>query len=468
MPSRVIVPLIVACALFMQNLDSTCLATSLPAIAASLDEPPVRLHLAITSYLLALAVFLPISGWVADRFGARVIFRMAIGIFSLGSIMCAVSGSFHGLIFARLVQGLGGAMMVPVGRLILVRSVEKSELVGAMVLMSMPAVVGPVIGPLLGGFITTFASWRWIFWINVPVGVLGIVLVTKFIEEVREAEVKSFDWVGFLLSSIGLGGTMFAMDTGGIGRGVDPLSLACFVVGVVTLVLYVFHARRVDNPILDLGLFKHPTFRVSITGGSIFRIGVGAVPFLLPLLMQEGFGYTPLQSGAITFVSAAGSFGMRTVARRVLRHFGFRTVLIWNAFIASGFIALCAIFSFDTPRTVMMAIIFFGGVFRSLEFTSLNAIAFADVEAPQMSHATSLQQMAQRVSQSLGVALSAFILHLLGGDAPSVPIFAWAFALIGLISATSAVSFIGLRSDAGAELSGHQQTEHEVARLRRK
>lgn len=468
MPSRVIVPLIVACALFMQNLDSTCLATALPAIAASLDESPVRLHLAITSYLLALAVFLPISGWVADRFGARLIFRIAIGIFSLGSIMCALSNGFQELIVARLVQGLGGAMMVPVGRLILVRSVEKSELVAAMVLMSIPAVVGPVIGPLVGGFITTVASWRWIFWINVPVGVVGIILVTRFIEEVRDIEVKRFDWPGFFLSGFGLGATLFAMDTGGIGRGVDPLSVVFFVAGAVTLVLYVFHSRRVDNPILDLSLFKITTFRVSITGGSIFRIGVGAVPFLLPLLMQEGFGYTPLQSGAITFVSAAGSFGMRALTRRILRRFGFRTVLIWNALVASGFISLCAIFNADTPRAVMMAIIFFGGVFRSLEFTSLSAIAFADIEAPQMSHATSLQQMAQRVSQSMGVAISAFILHIMGGDAPNVPIFALAFALIGLISATSAVSFVGLQSDAGAELSGRGTAGDKLARLRSK
>jgi EmrB/QacA subfamily drug resistance transporter len=462
----VIVPLIVACALFMQNLDSTCLATALPAIAASLDEPVIRLHLAITSYLLALAVFLPVSGWVADRFGARLVFRIAIGIFSLGSAMCALSLNFGDLIVARLVQGLGGAMMVPVGRLILVRSVDKSELVAAMVLMSMPAVIGPVMGPLLGGFVTTYASWRWIFWINVPVGFIGILLVTKFIEEVRESEVKRFDWIGFFLSSFGLGGTLFAMDTGGTGHGVDPLSLAVFIAGLVTLILYVFHALRVDNPILDLRLFKIVTFRVSITGGSVFRLGVGAVPFLLPLLMQEGFGYTPFQSGAITFVSAAGAFGMRTIARQVLRRFGFRTVLIWNAVIAGGFISLCAIFKADTPRALMMAIIFFGGVFRSLEFTSLSAIAFADVESPQMSHATSLQQMAQRVSQSLGVAISAFILQILGGDAPGVPTFAWAFVLIGILSATSAASFFQLHSDAGAVLAGRSSGDRQLAPAR--
>jgi MFS family permease len=222
----------------------------------------------------------------------------------------------------------------------------------------------------------------------------------------------------------------------------------------------------VDNPILDLRLFKITTFRVSITGGSVFRLGVGAVPFLLPLLMQEGFGYNPFQSGAITFVSAAGAFGMRTIARQVLRRFGFRTVLIWNALIAGGFISLCAIFHPDTPRAVMMAIIFFGGVFRSLEFTSLSAIAFADVESPQMSHATSLQQMAQRVSQSMGVAISAFILHVMGGDTPDVATFGWAFTLIGLLSATSALSFFSLNSDAGAVLAGRSKGDGRLARAR--
>lgn len=468
MPRHVIVPLIVACALFMQNLDSTALATALPAIADSLNQSPVRLHLAITSYLLSVAVFLPISGWAADRFGSRLIFRLAIAIFMLGSMMCAVSGNFHELLLARLLQGLGGAMMVPVGRLILVRSVPKSELVGAMVLMSIPAVAGPLVGPLVGGAITTFASWRWIFWINIPVGIAGIALVTLFIKEAHDIEVKPFDAIGFLLSGFGLGASLFAMDAAGSGRGVDPVSLAFFVAGVVALVLYVFHARRVDNPIFDLGLFRVTTFRISITGGSVFRLGVGAVPFLLPLLMQEGFGYTPFQSGSITFVSAAGSFGMRTMTRRILHHFGFRSVLIWNAIIAAAFISLCAIFRPDTPLAVMMGIIFMGGVFRSLEFTSLSAIAFADIESPQMSHATTIQQMAQRVSQGMGVGVSAFILHILGGSAPSVPIFAWSFVLIGLISATSAFSFVRLRSDAGATLSGRGLSEPELARMRPK
>jgi EmrB/QacA subfamily drug resistance transporter len=451
----VIVPLIVACALFMQNLDSTSLATALPAIAASLGETPLRLHLAITAYMLALAAFLPMSGWVADRFGARNIFRLAIAIFTLASIACGFSQDFQQLIAARILQGCGGAMMVPVGRLILVRSVPKSELIGAMALMGVPSLVGPIIGPLLGGLITSYSHWRGIFWINVPVGILGFFLVSRFIENIREEDVKPFDWPGFALSGFGLAATVFGMDTAFTKNRPDAMGLGLLCAGVLALGAYVLYSRRAAHPIMDLSLMRIPTFRASVTGGSVFRLGVGAMPFLLPLLTQEGFGYSPVESGAITFVSAAGSMGMRTIAKRILRRFGFRQVLIWNALVASAFMAACALFRPDTPTWLMMAIIFFGGVFRSLEFTSLNSIAFADVERAEMSHAMSFSQMAQRLSLTMGVALSAIILHQAGGGASPLPVsaFAAAFAVIGLVSATSLVSFLSLAQDAGAVLA---------------
>ena len=455
MKSHVIVPLIVACALFMQNLDSTSLATALPAIAASLGEQPLRLHMAITAYMLSLAAFLPMSGWVADRFGARNIFRLAIAIFTLSSIACGFSQDFNQLIMARICQGFGGAMMVPVGRLILVRSVPKSELISAMALMGMPALIGPIIGPLLGGLITSYYHWRWIFWVNVPVGVLGFILASKFIQNVREDDMKPFDWPGFLLSAFGLAATVFGMDTAFTRHTPDLMGVGLLVSGVIALALYVPYSRSISNPIMDLSLMRIPTFRTSVTGGSVFRLGVGAMPFLLPLLMQEGFGYSPVESGAITFVSAAGSLGMRTLAKRILRQFGFRRVLIWNALVASAFMAACALFRPDSSMTFMIAVIFFGGVFRSLEFTSLNSIAFADVERAQMSHAMSFSQMAQRLSLTVGVALSAIVLHQASGNASTLPVsaFAWAFAIIGLVSATSLVSFLSLAPDAGAVLA---------------
>ena len=455
---RVIVPLIVACALFMQNLDSTALATALPAIAESLHETPLRLHLIITSFMLSLAAFLPVSGWVADRFGARTIFRLAIAIFTLASIACGLTDSFETLLMARVIQGAGGAMMVPVGRLILVRSVAKSELISAMALMGMPALIGPIIGPLLAGVLITVASWRWIFWINVPIGILGIILVSIFIEDVREPNVKRFDWRGFALSSLGLCGTLFGLDALATHHSADPVAIAALVTGLICMALYVFHARRVDNPILDLKLLKLPTFRVSVTGGSLFRIGVGAAPFLLPLMMQQGLGYSPIESGFITFVSAAGSLGMRTMSKQVLRRFGFRKVLVWNTLIASFFMCLCGLFSSDSSRAFMMTVIFLGGVFRSLQFTALNTIAFAEIEGPLMSQATSFSQMAQRLSLSFGVAISAFVLFWVGGEGSDMPVqaFATAFVVVGLLSGLSMFSFVKLTADAGDEIAGRQ------------
>ena len=458
-PRRVIVPLIVACALFMQNLDSTALATALPAIAESLGETPLRLHLAITVFMLSLAAFLPVSGWVADKFGARTIFRLAIVVFTLASIMCGLATSLDTLLMARAVQGAGGALMVPVGRLILLRSVPKSELISAMALMGMPALIGPIIGPVVAGLILTVASWRWIFWLNVPMGILGIVLATIFIEDVREPDMKPFDWRGFFLSSFGLCGTLFGLDALTTHDSLDPVALGALCSGMIALALYVFHALRVENPILDLALLKYPTFRISVTGGSFFRIGVGAVPFLLPLMMQQGFGFTPLQSGMITFVSAAGSLGMRSMANRVLRRFGFRDVLVWNTFITCFFTGLCAIFTPTTPYVVMIAIIFCGGLFRSLQYTALNTIGYADIDSRLMSQATSFSQMTQRLALSGGVAVSAFVLHHAGGGEAVLPVraFAIAFVVVAVLSALSVVSFRRLAVDAGAEIAGRAQ-----------
>ena len=458
MKRHVIIPLIVACALFMQNLDSTSLATALPTIAASFGEPPLRLHMAITAYLLAVAAFLPMSGWVADKYGARVVFRVAIVIFTLSSIACGLSQDFSQLIAARIFQGFGGALMVPVGRLILVRSVPKSELVSAMAVMGIPSVIGPIMGPLLGGLITTYSHWRGIFWINVPVGVLGFFLAGKYIENMREEEMKPFDWTGFALTGFGLAATVFGLDTAFAKNSPDALGLGLLASGLIALCIYVVYSRRVPNPIMDLSLMRLPTFRVSITGGSVFRIGVGAIPFLLPLLMQEGLGYSPVESGALTFLSAAGSLGMRTLSKRVLRQFGYRLVLIWNGLIASLFMGVCAFFNAEMPVWIMMLLIFWGGVTRSLEFTALNSIAFADVERADMSHAMSFSQLAQRLSLTLGVALSAIILHQVAGEVSPLPVsaFSIAFALIGVVSTLSVFSFMSLDQEAGAVLAGRK------------
>ena len=297
MPDRILLPLIVACALFMENLDSTVLSTALPAIAADFGTSPIHLKLALTSYLLAIAVFIPASGWLADRHGARTIFRLAIVVFTLGSIACGLSSSLPEIVAARIVQGIGGAMMVPVGRLVILRSVARHELVASLAWLTVPALIGPVVGPPLGGFITTYFAWRWIFWINVPVGVLGLVLATLYIPDIRGDQRVGFDALGFVLAAFGLAFFMTGSTTLGLGLLPMPMVLGLLFSGVALLGAYVAHSRRASEPIIDLTLLAIPTFRTSMLGSLLFRLGVGATPFLLPLLLQIGFGMSPFAVG---------------------------------------------------------------------------------------------------------------------------------------------------------------------------
>lgn len=443
----------------MQQIDSTAVATALPSMAANLGVSPIKLHSVITIYLLALAAFLPISGWLADRFGARRVFCAAIALFTLASLACALSADLTMLILSRFVQGVGAAMMLPTGRLILVRSVPRSELVSAIALMGMPAVIGPVVGPLFGGFVTEISSWRWIFWVNLPIGAVSIMLVLLLIDKVPSQESKPLDFMGFLISGLSIGILVFGLDS--LARGSVATTAALVLSGSLGLGFYMIYARRRPNAILDLGLFRYPTFRASMFGGTLFRVGFGALPFLLPLMMQEALGYTPLQSGAITFVSAIGAFGMRPLTGYILRRFGFRSVLSWNALIASLFIGLCAIFNQATPLLVILAVIFVGGVFRALQLTSLNALVFAEVTDKEMSHAATLSQMALRVSQGGGIAGAAAILHLSSGvEAPLTnAAFAASYVAMAIISAVSYFSFITLSKTAGDALVARQEIE---------
>ena len=455
------VPLIVACALFMQNLDSTVIATALPQIGASIGASPVRLSLAITTYLLSLAVFIPISGWVADRFGARRVFGAAIVVFTFGSILCGLSGDLLQLTGSRVIQGIGGAMMVPVGRLVVLRSLPKSEIVRAMAWISMPAMLGPVLGPPIGGFIATYATWHWIFFLNVPIGVLGVILVFLFIPDMRESRPVPFDLVGFLLSGVALATLMFGFET--VGREGVPLwvTAVLIIVGVGAFSLYLAHARRVAKPALDLALFRIKTFRAAVGGGSLFRIGIGALPFLLPLLFQLGFGMTAFQSGLMTFASAVGALAMKATARPILKRVGFRRVMMWDALISASFLFSYAAFRPDTPVWVMFALLLAGGFFRSLQFTSINTLAFADVPSERMSGATSLVSTAQQLSLCVGVATGAMMVHLtLGrGDAAASAADFWpAFTAVGFLTACSTIAFFRLPANAGAEMSGHRST----------
>jgi EmrB/QacA subfamily drug resistance transporter len=455
-----LIPLIVAAALFMENMDSTVIATSLPAIAADIGTSPLTLKLAITSYLLSLAVFIPASGWTADRFGARNVFSVAIAVFMIGSIGCAVSSSVTDFVIARIIQGLGGAMMTPVGRLVLLRSIDKSALVNAMAWVTVPALVGPVVGPPLGGFITTYFSWHWIFLINIPVGVLGIVLAQRFIDPIRSENLERFDLYGMALAGIGLGGIAFGLSVAGLNLLPWTVVIALIGIGSISMTLYVVHARRTDSPVLDLTLLRLPTFRASIYGGFLFRLGVGALPFLLPLLMQVGFGLSPFGSGLVTFSSAVGAMGMKALAARIIRTFGFRNIMTVNAVVSSVFLAACALFTITTPLLLIMIILVVGGFFRSLQFTAINAMAYADVEPERMSRATTLASVNQQLAISAGVALGAFSVEttmlLRHSTELTAADFGPGFLVVSVLSAASTYYFFRLPADAGHQVSGRR------------
>jgi EmrB/QacA subfamily drug resistance transporter len=452
-----LVPLIVAVALFMENMDSTVIATSLPRIAADIGSSPLELKLAITSYLLALAIFIPASGWMADRFGARTVFRAAIAVFLVGSIGCALSHSLFNFVIARFVQGSGGAMMSPVGRLVLVRTVGRRNLVDAMALLTTPALIGPILGPALGGFITTYATWQWIFIINIPIGVLGITLVSLYFENIRAETREPFDLVGLALIGLGVGGLAFGMTVTGIKLVPVWVTVALVTFGAASTFAYVVRSRRIPAPIIDLSLFKFATFRAGVVGGFLFRIGAGALPFLLPLLMQLGFGMNPFQSGLITLSSAVGAMMMKWAVPRILRRIGFRNALTWNGLIASILLSACAAFTITTPVPAMVVILVLGGFFRSLQFTSVNAIAFAEIEPARISKATALVAVGQQLSQSVGVAVGALavetVLGIKGQTMITAADFPPAFLLVGLLSASSVILFARLPADAGAEMA---------------
>jgi EmrB/QacA subfamily drug resistance transporter len=465
---RYLVPMIVACALFMENLDATVIATALPTIARDFGESPLALGLSITAYLLSLATFLPLSGWLADRFGARTIFGTAIVVFTLGSIGCSAIDSVHELVLARIVQGIGGAMMVPVGRLVVLRTIPKNELVSAMAYLTVPALIGPVLGPPLGGFIVTFLSWRWIFWINIPIGIVGLALALRFIPNAREPRRESLDGLGFALVALGLAGTMFGLEN--VSRGVLPRdAIAALILGGgASLALYGWHARRAAAPILDLALLRVATFRAAVLGGFVFRIAIGALPFLTPLMLQLGFGLTPFASGSITFTGAAGAMLMKLTAAPILRRYGFRNVLLVNTAICAVSVAAYGLFRPTTPHALIIAVLLVGGFFRSLQFTSLNTFAFADIAEGRMSRATTLSAVAQQLSLTVGVGIGALLLHttlavrgrteLAAGD------FAPAYFAIAAISAMAVAFFAQIPHDAGAEMSGRRRRADTVAR----
>jgi EmrB/QacA subfamily drug resistance transporter len=462
------VSLIVACALFMEQLDGSIIATALPSIAGSFHVDPLHLNLAITSYLFSLAVFIPLSGWVADRFGARTVFRAAIVVFVIGSVCCGASQNIWELVISRILQGAGGAMMVPVGRLVVLRIIPRDQLVNAMAWISMPALIGPVLGPPLGGFIVTYTSWRWIFYVNVPIGLLGLILATLYVPNIREERSDPLDLKGFLLMAVALAGLVFSFET--VGRHLIPgAATAClFLVGCIGLTLYLLHMKRVSYPIIDLSILKYRTYRAAITGGSLFRVGVGAVPFLLPLMLQVGFGISPAKSGMLTFASAAGAMFMKLCAAPIVKKFGFKPILISNSLINAFFLFGCAFFTPTTWRSAIFVFLLIGGFFRSLQFTSLNAMAYAEVPQTLVSRANTLYSMLQQLSLSMGVAIGASLLNLTmfwtHGSELGPTDFWPAYIGVGVFSLLAVPIFATLPKGAGDEMSGHAPPKTEAVK----
>jgi EmrB/QacA subfamily drug resistance transporter len=454
---------IVACALFMQNLDSTIIATALPTMARSFGYDPVRMNVALTSYLLSLTVFIPASGWVADRFGTRNVFRGAIIVFTIGSILCGLSNGLIELVAARVLQGLGGAMMVPVGRLLLLRTAAKSELVAAMAWLTMPALLGPVVGPPVGGFIVTYFNWRWTFFINIPVGIIGLIAVTAFIKDFRETPRGGFDLRGLVLSGAALSCFMFGLETAGRGVVAPQLTGVMIGGGLLAALLYFLHARRHPAPLLDFTLMRLPCFGLSFCAMMLFRTGIGAIPFLLPMMLQVGFGQSAVQSGLITFASSAGALVMKPAAQHALRLFGFRDTLIWNGVLSGIMLLACAAFRPTWPAAAIYFVLLVGGFLRSLQFTAYNTLAYGDVPRVQMSAATSLYTAGQQLAATIGVtagALSLEVARLFSGHAaPMVGDFSVAFIVVGLMTLAAAPIAVLMPLTAGDDLTGRHAPE---------
>jgi EmrB/QacA subfamily drug resistance transporter len=455
-----VVAMIVASAIIMQQIDATVITTALPQMAISLGSDPLALSVAVTAYLLSVAVFIPVSGWAADRFGGRTVFRAAIALFTLGSVLCGLSNNLIELTAARVLQGLGGAMMVPVGRLVLFRSVERSQLVRTMAYLQVPAQLGPVLGPPIGGFITTYFSWRWIFLVNVPLGILGILLVTLYFDNPKEDEPRPLDWIGFLLTGFSLSCILYGIEAIGRGLGNVAAAVGLLVLGVVLGASALWHLRRHAHPLLNLSIFRIPTFRASIGGGSLFRAGAGSLVFLLPLLLQVVFGMSAFSSGVLTFATAVGAMSMKATARPILKRFGFRRVTTVNGIISAASIAMCAFFTGATPVPLIFVLLLVAGFFQSLQFTATQAIAYADISNPQMSTATSIASMAQQLSRGFGVAIVAVLLHLSlawrGATMLSLLDFRVAFAGATTLVLCCLAFFLPLAADAASEVSGHK------------
>ncbi|HTJ98215.1 MAG TPA: DHA2 family efflux MFS transporter permease subunit [Bordetella sp.] len=461
-----IIAVVVATTLFMQNIDSTAIATALPAMARDLNVNAVHLSAAITSYLVAMTVFIPVSGWVADRFGAKRIFMWAIFLFTAASCSCALSNGLGELIIARIVQGASGAMMVPVGRLVLLRGVRREDLLSATTWLSMPAMVGPVIGPPLGGFLTDTFSWRSIFWINLPMGILGLLLVWRLIPKSENERPPKLDIIGMTLMGTAISVFMMGVETVGRGIVAPQIPWLAIAAGLVLFWLTVRHCKRVPNPATDFSLLSIPTFKAATAAGSLFRAGAGALPFMVPLTLQLGFGLSASRSGMLTLASAVGAFCMRPMAQFFLQRFRVRSILLGGCYTFAATLLVCATLTADWPEIAIFLVLVCAGLARSLNFACMNALTYADVPPQQLSAATSFSGTAQQLPRAAGVAVAAGVMQLSmmfsGRETAAHWDFAWSFIAIAAVVLAAAPGYAALAPEAGAGISRGRRS-HKAA-----
>jgi EmrB/QacA subfamily drug resistance transporter len=462
MPNRNLLPWLVAVAFFMETLDTTILNTAVPAIAEALHVSPLGMKSVLASYTLSLAVFIPISGWMADRFGTRRVFSSAIGLFTLGSLLCGISSDIHLLVFCRILQGCGGAMMVPVGRLTLVRTFAKSELVRVMTFVSVPSLIGPMLGPVAGGLIIRYLQWRAIFFVNLPIGILGLVLVYLHLPDYREEKTPPLDLVGLILFGSGIALLSYVLEVFGEHTLSSREILGLLLVSFALIAGYALHARETKFPLLDLGLFRIRTFRASVSGNFFTRLGVGGVPFLLPLLYQVGLGFSPIQSGLLIMPQAIASMSMKLVMSRILTSLGYRGVLLSNTLIIGVLLFLFATIGTMTPIWVIVLLALLYGAFTSLQYTSMNTLVYADISDEEASHASSIASAAQQMSISFGVAIAglatAFFLPSRAYSDPPQFIHGihQAFVSLAILTVLSTLVFRELRAGDGDNVSQHK------------
>jgi EmrB/QacA subfamily drug resistance transporter len=460
--SKRLLPWLVAVALFMESLDTTILNTAVPTIAAALHVAPLSMKSVLASYTLSLAIFIPISGWMADRFGTRRVFASAIGIFSLGSFLCGISSNIHLLVACRILQGCGGSMMVPVGRLTLVRTFAKSELVRAMSFVSIPALIAPMLGPIAGGLIVGYFHWRLIFFVNIPIGLVGLYLVYRHLPDYRE-HTDPLDVVGLILFGSGVALLSYVLEVFG-EHTLNALEiLGLLGVSIVLLAGYGFHATRTAHPVLRLALFRIRTFRAAVIGSFVTRLGIGGIPFLFPLLYQIGLGFTPIQSGLLMIPQAIASMSLKPAMPRILARFGYRAVLVSNTLLMGVQILLFANIGKATPVWLVVGEVFFFGFFTSLQYTSMTTLVYADVNEEQASSASSIASTVQQMAVSFAVASASLVTAFFIPDrhTSSAPQFIHgihrAFLVLGGMTILSTIVFRELKKGDGAAVSQKQE-----------